>query len=1005
LHAALFPPNGLDRSLHAPVLVGLIVLTFFAETLGWTYAGLVVPGYLATVFVAAPITGALIVFESILTYGLAAALGRWLPYSGAWSQTFGRERFFLFIVTAVLVRLAVEGTLVPWLVAEHGLGHGRELYSLGLVVVPLLANSYWNSGFRIVAPRLVVVTGLTWAFVEFVLVRHTNFTVSRFQIANESVSLQFLESPHAHVILLLGAMIAARSNVRYGWDYNGILVPALLSVAWYQPTKLATTIVEALAVYGLSRLLASVPPFSRLLLVGPRRTLFAFSVGFGLKMVAGFALGELWPAIQMIDYFGFGYLLPTLLALKMWNKDRIGIVLMPTLQVSLTAFLVGNAAAYGLALVGGLPLPTIGHQPARVGVGRPAAVELMLGDSAPASRARPADPSPFADPSRVALELARDVAARGSASRSTTRLAARASLRLRTDRAWLVLSPDCQDPERELRAPRLAVRAGRPGWLVVAAPAAVGSPVSAVAVRVAERIGARAVLLRSRTAALRPLDEAFAEKLAEERLARRVLRVEEVPSGALALRVVGRVPEGLDVQGLGRALGGPIEIAWRASVGRSRWRFDDAPVLEVPLAAAERIGAEVLGAPPVLSWEGPLRRAFVGRLGELTQVGPAGYTVPRVEELRVFGRALAPALFALAQRPAPSAWDRALAGTIGYRFVEVDAGAGRAWGLVEPGAPRRRGNGSLFVRAGTPRTDPELAVECSTVGWEIGTASAATALWDALDARALFVTGARPNDHPLGAADVRRFSGRRAFFESVHEAWVGRGHRVLSVQGIAPDNLSPDDVVLSLGREVEDLASAPGWASRAVAPLVLAGLPVATFDGARARVRFKGVWSVAMAHAMRFAGDQMAIVWLSPRVRVRFVRADFDHETWARLERAGVLPESVDLATFAARAARGARAPCDLALAMAPFERYLRSRNPFDLRDGLAANPDRCPVAVVRDRLTALAWAVAAAPGRVRLQPIVGSAAGGAVVRLRSAVDLGPASALGIVGLEIEVHP
>ena len=43
------PSNGLDRSLHAPVLVGLLFLAFFNETLGWTYAGLVVPGYLATV--------------------------------------------------------------------------------------------------------------------------------------------------------------------------------------------------------------------------------------------------------------------------------------------------------------------------------------------------------------------------------------------------------------------------------------------------------------------------------------------------------------------------------------------------------------------------------------------------------------------------------------------------------------------------------------------------------------------------------------------------------------------------------------------------------------------------------------------------------------------------------------------------------------------------------------------------------------------------------------------
>ena len=43
-------------------------------------------------------------------------------------------------------------------------------------------------------------------------------------------------------------MIAAQCNVRYGWDYNGILVPGLLAVAWYSPLKLVTTFVEAMAV-------------------------------------------------------------------------------------------------------------------------------------------------------------------------------------------------------------------------------------------------------------------------------------------------------------------------------------------------------------------------------------------------------------------------------------------------------------------------------------------------------------------------------------------------------------------------------------------------------------------------------------------------------------------------------------------------------------------------------------------------------------------------------------
>lgn len=109
---------------------------------------------------------------------------------------------------------------------------------------------------------------------------------SRFEVANESVSLQFLQVPQAQFILLIGALIAARANVLYGWDYNGILVPALLAVAWYQPTKLITTVVEALSVYGLSRGVSALPPCNRMLLVGTRRALLVFVVGFAVKWVA-----------------------------------------------------------------------------------------------------------------------------------------------------------------------------------------------------------------------------------------------------------------------------------------------------------------------------------------------------------------------------------------------------------------------------------------------------------------------------------------------------------------------------------------------------------------------------------------------------------------------------------------------------------------------------------------------------------------------------------------------
>ena len=50
----LFPESGFDRSAATPVFAGVLVSWFFTETFGWVFAGLVVPGYLATLFLLEP---------------------------------------------------------------------------------------------------------------------------------------------------------------------------------------------------------------------------------------------------------------------------------------------------------------------------------------------------------------------------------------------------------------------------------------------------------------------------------------------------------------------------------------------------------------------------------------------------------------------------------------------------------------------------------------------------------------------------------------------------------------------------------------------------------------------------------------------------------------------------------------------------------------------------------------------------------------------------------------
>lgn len=332
----LFPEPGFEQSAMTPVLLGVVIAWMFTETFGWVFAGLVVPGYLASVFLLHPIGGLIDVIEAILTYGLARLVGEHLARTGITSRVFGRERFFLVVVCSVLVRVVVEGVVLPSLVPR-----APWAFSIGLVVVPLAANACWKTGLGKGFVQNAVPTLLVYLVIRFVLVRYTNFSLVGFELVTENVMASFLESPKAYILVLTGAAIASLANVRYGWDFNGILVPALLGLVMVEPLKLLATFVEAilLVIIGLVAM-------RRLSIVGPRQTVFFFAVDYMLRFAFGWLLGRTLPTADMMDLMGFGYLLPTLLAVKMVQRDSIALVALPAAKTAAASFAVGTLIGY-----------------------------------------------------------------------------------------------------------------------------------------------------------------------------------------------------------------------------------------------------------------------------------------------------------------------------------------------------------------------------------------------------------------------------------------------------------------------------------------------------------------------------------------------------------------------------------------------------------------------------------------------------------------------------------
>lgn len=349
----MFPVSALDSSIITSVWVGLMVVGLLNLRFGTTLSGLVIPGYLVPLLIIKPISAFVTVGEGLVTYAIARVLVRegyvWLGMG----EMFGRDRFFAIVLISVIVRLVSDGFLLPslgaWLQVHHvSFDYANHLHSFGLVIISLIANQMWNGGARRGLPVLVLYIALTYCIVRYGLMEFTNYSISNIGFMYEHLATSILASPKAYIVLLVAAFIASRMNLYYGWEFNGILLPALLALQWFDPLKLLFTLVEAFVILYFAKLALRIPWFSRRNMEGARLLLLFFNVGFLYKMVLASLLPQINPDVNTTDYFAFGYLLSTLLAIKVYQKDIAVRLTRATLQASLTALMVATVVGYAL---------------------------------------------------------------------------------------------------------------------------------------------------------------------------------------------------------------------------------------------------------------------------------------------------------------------------------------------------------------------------------------------------------------------------------------------------------------------------------------------------------------------------------------------------------------------------------------------------------------------------------------------------------------------------------
>lgn len=357
LPLSLFPERSLAESVITTVWVGIFIVCFFNLRLGWPFSGLVVPGYLVPLMIAKPASFAVVCVEGFLTYLLIRWLCDRFQFAGLWSSFFGRDRFFALIVGSLLVRLVLDGWFLPLLGEfinrqfEITFDYRNNLSSFGLIIVALVSNQFWKTGLLRGQIPFWTTTLLTFVIIRFVLMEYTNFNIGNLEYMYENISTSLVASPKAYIVLLTCGFVASRMNLLYGWEFNGILIPSLLASEWYHPMTILTTFVEAFVILGFGSLALRAPCFQRMTMEGARKMLLFFNVSYLYKLILGHVQQELAIGADLTAFYGYGYLVPTLIAVKIHDKKIPIRLTRATLQTSLAGAVIATGIGFLLTFL------------------------------------------------------------------------------------------------------------------------------------------------------------------------------------------------------------------------------------------------------------------------------------------------------------------------------------------------------------------------------------------------------------------------------------------------------------------------------------------------------------------------------------------------------------------------------------------------------------------------------------------------------------------------------
>jgi hypothetical protein len=870
----LLPAAYIDNSLLTAVLMGVFVLWWLTERFGWPATGLVVPGYLAAVLVVRPEAAAVIGVEAVLTYLIAHVLGRLmhpLPFA---DRVFGRDRFFLIILASVLVRMFVEGAVVRDWLTVLGFELGPAWHSLGLVLVPLTANTFWKPGLLRGVPATILPILVVYAMLVLVVIPFTNFNLSEFELTYEDLTWSFVDAPREYILVLLGAFMASYTTHRFGWDFGGIIVCGLLAISWLDPLKLAATLAEILTIVLAMRFLLTRWPLRTANVSGLRPIVLAFTLSWTLKFLLSWVFQEAWPGFRVGELFGFGYLLPAIVGVRCYRLGSVSRVLLPALGISLATAVIGLGVGQALVSL-------------RTGVLTAAEVETAQPSQTSARRRVVQTVGVLSDQGDQPLE----------SELQTALVAARAGVAWRGRRVQVDVAQDgavVHSGDTGLLGSIWIRKEGR-GELEIQVPDAMSTPGLAEAgVTLAEALGADILLLSPSKELRRRTHESGRKVL--------LLRAGE----ATRLDADGRLPDEIELGPLTELLPDTPTGFHYTGLGDAVLTLSDLAVLELALDSFDQpVGSEHSDL-----WD------------------EDGY--PRATDVEPRG-AVRPLDLALLDRGVLKPMLLARVGD--HRWLRVAQDHALSMGLVLSEDDHIISLGPLDERD-PPRFTLELrkggepfAIEVRAAGRHHLAVEAGRSWARQLDAAVLLVHDARAD---LDAEAIRRAGGSAPELAILRDMALGIDDLlVLSLSASREDEVPQADAVISVGRPVIAGDRVPEGMYRAAALVHRSGGSWVWYDGDAHRIRFYDP-SNPRREAVRAAGGQFVTVYLSPTYRLLYAGLERGSVLRQLVDHAGLRVGAASLEELLE--APRAEQPADHALLLEDLHLFQATRHPGALQ-------------------------------------------------------------------------